>query len=63
MLIGTFQSFTKMPDIHVHFDNEPLNQVNVAKYLGKFIDSNLKGMTILINWYLTFLPKSEFLDP
>ncbi len=31
-----------MPDIHVHTDNEPLNQVTVAKYLGMFIDSNLK---------------------
>ncbi len=42
MLIGTFQSLAKMPDIHVHIDNEPLNQVTVAKYLGMLIDSNLK---------------------
>ncbi len=42
MLIGTFQSLVKMPDIHVHIDNEPLNQVTVAEYLGMFIDSNLK---------------------
>ncbi len=42
MLIGTFQSLAKMPDIHVHIHNEPLNQVTVAKYLGMFIDSNLK---------------------
>ncbi len=42
ILIGTFQSLTKMPDIHVHIDNEPLNQVIVAKYLGMFINSNLK---------------------
>ncbi len=42
MLIDTFQSLTKMLDIYVHIHNEPLNQVNVAKYLGMFIDSNLK---------------------
>ncbi len=42
MLIGTFRSLTKMPEIHVHIDNEPLNQVTVAKYLVMFIDSNLK---------------------
>ncbi len=42
MLIWPFQSLAKMPDIHVHIDNEPLNQVTVAKYLGMFIDSNLK---------------------
>ncbi len=40
--MGTFQSLAKMPDIHVHIDSEPLNQVTVAKYLGMFIDSNLK---------------------
>ncbi len=42
MLIGTFQALAKMPDIHVHIDNEPLNQVTVAKYLGMVIESNLK---------------------
>ncbi len=31
-----------MPDFHVHIDNELLNQVTVAKYLGMFIDSKLK---------------------
>ncbi len=41
-VIDTFQSLAKMPDIHVHFDNEPFNQVTVAKYLGMFVDSNLK---------------------
>ncbi len=42
MLIGTFQSLAKMPDIHDHIGNVPLNQVTVAKYHGMFIDSNLK---------------------
>ncbi len=42
MLTGTFQSLAKMPDIHVHIDTERLNQVTVAKYLGMFINSNLK---------------------
>ncbi len=31
-----------MPDIYVHINNEPLNQVTIAKYLGMFFDSNLK---------------------
>ncbi len=42
MSIGTFQSLAKMPDIHVHIDNEPLNQISLAKYFGMFIDSNFK---------------------
>ncbi len=42
MLMVTFQSLAKMPDIHVHIDNKPLNQITVAKYLGMLIDSNLK---------------------
>ncbi len=42
MLIDTFQSPAMMPDIHVHIDNEPHNQVTVAIYPGMFIDSNLK---------------------
>ncbi len=42
ILIGTFQSLTKMPDIHLHTDSKPRNQVTVAKYFGMFIDSNIK---------------------
>ncbi len=42
MLMVTFQSLAEMPDIHVHIDNKPLNQITVAKYLGMLIDSNLK---------------------
>ncbi len=43
MLIYKFQFHANMPDIYVHIDNEPLNQVNVANYLVLFIDSNLKS--------------------
>ncbi len=53
MLIGTFQSLAKIPDIHVHIDNKSFNQVTVAKYLGMymFIYSNvLNGITMSINW-------------
>ncbi len=39
---GTLVLQQLVPDIHVHIDNEPLNQVTVAKYLGMFIDLNLK---------------------
>ncbi len=42
MLVGTYQSVTKVPDIRIHINNEPLKQVTVSKYLGIKIDSNLK---------------------
>lgn len=42
MLIGTHQALSKVTNINVHINNEPLEQVSVAKYLGLFIDSNLK---------------------
>ncbi len=44
LLIVTFQSLAKMPDINVYNYNEPLNEVTVAKYLAidMFIDSNPK---------------------
>ena len=42
MLIGTNQSIAKMDDVRIHINNEPLKHVPVAKYLGMYIDSNLK---------------------
>jgi hypothetical protein len=42
MLIGTYQLIRKMPHLNIHIDNQPLRQVSVAKYLGMFIDQNLK---------------------
>ena len=42
MLIGTHQSIAKMADVRIHINNEPLKHVSVAKYLGMYIDSNLK---------------------
>ncbi len=42
MLVGTYQSLAKVPDIRIHINNEPLKQVTVSKYLGTKIDSNLK---------------------
>ncbi len=42
MLVGTYQSLAKDPNIRIHIHNEPLKQVPVSKYLGMKIDSNLK---------------------
>ncbi len=42
MLVGTYQSLAKVPDIRIHINNEPLKQVTASKYLGTKIDSNLK---------------------
>ena len=42
MLIGTHQSIAKMADVRIHINNKPLKHVSVAKYLGMYIDSNLK---------------------
>ncbi len=42
MLIGTYQALQQMLDIRVHIDNEPLKRVSVAKYIGIYIDENLK---------------------
>ncbi len=42
MLIGTHQALQKMLDIRIHIDNEPLKRVSFAKYIGMYIDENLK---------------------
>ncbi len=42
MLVGTYQSLAKVPDIRIHINNEPLKQLTVSKYLCMKIDSNLK---------------------
>ncbi len=42
ILIGTYQSLAKMPEMSIHINNEPLHKVTISKYLGMFIDSNLK---------------------
>ena len=42
MLIGTHQSIVKMADVRIHINNEPLKHLTVAKYLGMYIDPNLK---------------------
>ncbi len=42
MLIGTYQSLAIMPEISIHINDEPLHKVTISKYLGMFIDSNLK---------------------
>ncbi len=41
MLVGTYQSLTKILDIRIHINNEPMKKVIVSKYLGMSIDSNL----------------------
>ncbi len=42
MLIGTYQALKKILNINVHIDGEPFNRVSVAKYVGMYIDANLK---------------------
>ncbi len=42
MLIGTYQSLEKMPEMSIHINNEPLHKVTISTYRGMFIDSNLK---------------------
>ncbi len=37
-----YQSLAKMPEMSIHINNEPLYKVTISKYLGMFIDSNLK---------------------
>ncbi len=36
------QSLAKMPEMSIHINNEDLHKVTISKYLGMFIDSNLK---------------------
>ncbi len=52
MLIGTHQALQKMLDIRVHIDNEPLKRLSVAKYIGMYIDENLKR-----NVHIDIIPK------
>ncbi len=34
MLVRSYQSLAKVPDIRIHINNKPLKQVTVPKYLG-----------------------------
>ncbi len=42
MQIGTYQSIPKMENHMIHINNEPPRKVSIAKYLGMYIDENLK---------------------
>ncbi len=42
MQIGTYQSSAKMSNLMIHINNEPLKKVLIDKYLGMYIDENLK---------------------
>ncbi len=42
MLIRTYQTLAKMQEMSIHINNEPLHKVTISKYLGMFIDPNLK---------------------
>ncbi len=42
MLLGTYQSLAKIPEMSICINNEPLHRVTISKYLDMFIDSNLK---------------------
>ncbi len=39
---GTYQALKKILNINVLIDGEPINRVSVAKYVGMYIDKNLK---------------------
>ncbi len=38
----TYQALKKMLNINVHINGEPINRVPVTKYVGMYIDKNLK---------------------
>ncbi len=42
MKIGTYHSIVEMPNLMIHINNEPLKKVSIAKYLGMYVDDNLK---------------------
>ncbi len=42
MQISAYQSIAKMPNLMIHINNEPLKKVSITKYLGMYIDENLK---------------------
>ena len=42
MLIGTYQSLRKIPELNIYIDDQHVQQVSSAKYLGMLIDSTLK---------------------
>ncbi len=42
MQIGNYQSLAKTPNLMIHINNEHLKMVSIAKYLGMYIDKNLK---------------------
>ncbi len=42
MLIGTYHSLAKMLEMSIHINNEPLYKFTNSKYLGMFMDSNLR---------------------
>ncbi len=42
MLIDTYEALKKILNINVHIDGEPINRVSVAKYIGMYINENLK---------------------
>ncbi len=42
MQIGNYQYIAKIPNLLIHANNEPLKKVSITKYLGIYIDENLK---------------------
>ncbi len=48
MLMGTYQSLAKMPEMSIHINNEPLHNVTISKYiLACLLIPTLSGMIIL----------------
>ncbi len=42
MHIGTYYSLAKMSNLMIHINNDTLKKVSLCKYLGMYIDYNLK---------------------
>ncbi len=61
MLIGTYQSLAKMPEMSIHINNEPLHKVTISKYLCIFIDSNLKWDDHINNIIPKLIPSYRFI--
>ncbi len=57
MLIETYQSLSKIREMSIHINNEPLHKFTISKYLGMFIDSNLKWNDHINNMITKFSAK------
>ncbi len=61
MLIGTYQSITKMPELSNHINNKPLHKVTMSEYLGMLIVSSLKWDDHIKKMIFQLFAKIDFL--